>query len=345
MATLDELFSIEVFLIVLRETLESAIIISVLLSLVHQNGTGSGDEAAARRLRWQVWAGGVMGVVTCLCLGGAILGVFYLLGRNLWAVAEHYWEGAFSVLASVIISAMGIKILRVHKMQQKWRRKLGAAARRGWGGKHYMFVLPFVTTLREGMEAIVFVGGIGINDSTTVASIANAFAAALCAGTLVGVALYRLGNSLSLRWFLLVSSLLLYAVAAGLLSKGVWNLELQRFIDRCGGLDVSETGHGPGSYDVSQSVWHVNCCNGEMQQDGAFWMVMTAVFGWTNSATVGSVVAYNVYWVVTAAIFALLAYEERHGRTPWQPAAGACRDSRSEPRSSVSSTTPLMPAS
>ena len=96
-------------------------------------------------------------------------------------------------------------------------------------------------------------------------------------------------------------------------SKGVWNFELQRFIDKCGGLDVSETGHGPGSYDIAISVWHVNCCNGEMQEDGVFWMVFTAILGWTNSATIGSVVSYNVYWIVIILVFWSLIYEEKNG--------------------------------
>ena len=34
---------------------------------------------------------------------------------------------------------------------------------------------------------------------------------------------------------------------------------------------MSETGSGPGSYDIVKSVWHVNCCNG--LTDG-WWMVL-----------------------------------------------------------------------
>lgn len=161
MATLDDYFSIQTFLIVLRETLESAIIISVLLSFVHQtfcadeeknqNESGSQyreipqespspsllseeseaveaklvDRKLGRILKFQIWFGGLLGLAVCLLVGAIILVVFYKVGNDLWSIAEHYWEGTFSILASIIISVMGIQILRVSKMQQKWKVKLG----------------------------------------------------------------------------------------------------------------------------------------------------------------------------------------------------------------------------
>lgn len=376
MATLDDYFSIQTFLIVLRETLESAIIISVLLSFVHQtfctdDGKVSnrpegqyqaipqesisssenteqsestlGDKRLGRILKLQIWFGGLLGLAVCLFIGAIILVVFYKVGNDLWAIAEHYWEGTFSILASIIISVMGIQILRVSKMQQKWKVKLGrllqlsrhfnplisTSNRKSEGGwlyklellteKYNMVILPFVTTLREGLEAIVFIGGIGVNEDTSIWAIINAAVIAVIVGTLIGCILYRSGNTLSLQWFLITSTCFLYLVAAGLFSKGVWNFELQNFINQCGGMDVSETGHGPGSYDIKKSVWHVNCCNGELQEDGAFWMLLTAILGWTNSATYGSVISYISYWVVVTIAFTSLSYEEKHGYLPVIP--------------------------
>lgn len=379
MGDFNDYFSFQVFLIVLRETLELAIIVSVLLSFLHQSfitpkpESDSNDDSQVellhsqepqdpqqhnelnrqeesivestttyKYLRMQVWLGGLMGLVSCLIIGSVILSVFYVIGNDLWSITEHYWEGTFSIVASVIISVMGIKILRVNKMQEKWKMKLTAminksnyfkralnyreTGNRGisqkmanWSEKYSMFILPFITTLREGMEAIVFIGGIGINENTTVASIVISTLVAVLIGTAVGFLLYRTGNSLSLQGFLIISTGFLYLIAAGLFSKGVWNFELQRFIDLCGGFDVSETGHGPGSYDITNSVWHVNCCNGEMQEDGTFWMLVTAIFGWTNSATYGSVISYTVYWVAIAGVFISLLYEDKHGYLPIIP--------------------------
>ena len=45
----------------------------------------------------------------------------------------------------------------------------------------------------------------------------------------------------------------------------------------------------------------------------------TAILGWTNSATYGSVSSYILYWVTIIAVFTLLTYEEKHGRLPLIP--------------------------
>lgn len=345
MIYLKDYFSIQVFFIVLRETLELAIIISVLIAFVDQASTKTttGDYRSipqnpqdsnaaflnneSQRLKLKIWIGGILGLFVCLIVGSIILIIFYAVGNDLWSLTEHYWEGVFSIVASVIISVMGVKILRVTKMQKKWRRKLGAAMediRSGpsdsaWKDRNALFILPFVTTLREGLEAIVFVGGIGIDENTSVVSIVNSAVFAMTIGFCIGLIMYRTGHTLSIQLFLITSTCFLYLVAAGLFSKGVWNLELQQFINKCGGTDVSETGDGPGSYDIFRSVWHVNCCNGERAEDGVFWMLFTAVFGWTNSATYGSVLSYNLYWLTVISMFGALTYEEHTGRLPFIP--------------------------
>lgn len=353
MSLLEDYFSVQTFFIVLRESLELAIIISVLLAFVNRSLQTSkpaesesesepaaySDHVAAtkkdtaqkevRLLKWQIWIGGLCGFLACMFVGGFILTVFYVVGSDLWATTEHYWEGVFSILASVIISVMGVKMLRVNRMQQKWKQKLGdiidqynyldVQKSQTWSERNAMFILPFVTTLREGLEAIVFVGGIGVNENTSVWAILNAVIVAVVLGSTIGVVMYRSGKTLSVQMFLIVSSCFLYLVAAGLLSKGVWSFELQRFIDQCDGFDVSETGHGPGSYDITKSVWHVNCCNGELPDDGVWWMLFTAVFGWTNSATYGSVIGYILYWIAILAMFKALVYEEKRGKLPLIP--------------------------
>lgn len=334
--SLDDVFSVQVFFIVLRETIELAIIISVLLAFIQKTFLSEDpkpneeDKKYVSSLKVQIWVGGLAGFAACLLVGAVILFVFYALGKDLWASTEHYWEGIFSIVASVIISAMGIKILRVNQLQRKWKHKLGSVISksavptknspgRSMSEKYSMFILPFITTLREGLEAIVFIGGIGINENTTVWSIVNSAVLAIVIGSSCGVVLYKSGNTISLQWFLIISLCFLYLVAGGLFSKGVWNFELQKFIDKCGGMDVSETGDGPGSYDIMHSVWHVNCCNGERPEDGVFWMLATAIFGWTNSATYASVGSYLVYWIVIALVFNCLLYEDKYGKLPLIP--------------------------
>lgn len=172
--------------------------------------------------------------------------------------------------------------------------------------KYAFFILPFITSLREGLEAVVFIGGVGIDQPLT--SIPLSMLTAASVSGIFGFFFFKYSESLSLKICLVLTTCFLYMIAAGLFSKGVWQLELQDYINKCGGQDMSEVGNGPGSYDISRSVWHVNCCNGE--KDGG-WMILTAIFGWTNSATYGSVISYVLYWAVLIAVINLLKADEK----------------------------------
>lgn len=332
----ENYFSVQVFFIIFRETIETAIIISVLLAFLNQGLAGSPTSApdnapsslkssqVYRRLVAQVWLGGILGLLICLAVGGAFIATFYIYGHDLWGMTENVWEGVFSIVSSIIITIMGAAMLRINKMREKWRHKIAKTlvetheGHGTWGlkylsRKYALAILPFVTTLREGMEAVVFLGGIGVNQPFTAFPLPVLTAVAL--GSSIGYAMYKYGNAISINYFLIGSTCFLYLVAAGLFSRGVWFLELQQFISKVG-TDVSESGSGPGSYDITHSVWHVNCCNG--QTDGG-WMIANALFGWTNSATYASVISYNAYWafIIVSVYFTLI--REKTGFYPFIP--------------------------
>lgn len=388
MVDVAQYFSIQIFFIILRETLETAIIISVLLSFINKREPAPNAANALqirqinRGMRLQVWLGAVGGLAICMVIGLVFMFFFYFVEKDLWSYTERLWEGLFSLLLSVIITIMGVGLLRINKvMKIKWWIKLGdaytdtsklreqvvdvdafdslsaldsvnkaqspelgenpglaasetdnlrtgasdgdsrtlllgktARPRQKWSQRYFLAILPFVTTLREGLEAVVFVGGIGMSQPAS--SLPLAVLCGLLLGSAIGVSLYKGGNKLSLQYFLICSTCFLYVVSAGLMSRGVWFLELERYVRRCGGMDVSETGSGPGSYDISTAVWHVNCCNG--LTDG-WWMVANAIVGWSNTATYGSVISYILYWVVVSAWLRLRLYEEKHGYLPVLP--------------------------
>lgn len=138
----------------------------------------------------------------CLCVGAGMIGAFYALGQDHFANTEDIWEGVFSLLASVIISIMGAALLRVSKLQEKWRVKLAQSLEardqtkltrmnrfKRWSEKHAMFILPFITVLREGLEAVVFIGGVSL--SFPASSFPLAVLAGLFAGVCVSYLLYR----------------------------------------------------------------------------------------------------------------------------------------------------------
>jgi len=131
-----------------------------------------------------------------------MIGAFYGLGTDHFANTEDLWEGIFGLIASLIISIMGAGLLRVSKLQDKWRVKLAKAletkdtsqlSRKGrmkqWMEKYAMFCLPFITVLREGLEAVIFIGGVGLG--LPASSFPLAVVCGLAAGCLVGFLLYK----------------------------------------------------------------------------------------------------------------------------------------------------------
>lgn len=317
-----DVFNVQIFFVVFRETLEAVVVVSVLLAFLKQGLGGSTDDPVVyKKLKRQVWVGAILGVIICLILGCAFIGAFYSLGKDIWASSEDLWEGIFCIIATVLISMMGIAMLRINKMKEKWRVKLAQALVKRekkdrfnlgqWAKKYALFILPFITCLREGLEAIVFVGGVGLNSPAT--SFPIPVITGLIAGIFVGVLLYYFGSNMSMQIFLIISTCILYLIAAGLLSRGVWYFETYVYNNKTGG-DASENGSGPGTYDISKSVWHVNCCNPETDNG---WDVFNALLGWQNSATYGSVISYNVYWIAVIVVLGLMLYEEKKGHLPF----------------------------
>lgn len=202
-----QVFAVPVFLVVFRETLETVIIVSVLLAWLKQTLDGPNkDVKVYKKLRRQVWLGTGLGFFICLVVGAAVIGTFYTVGVNHWDGTELYYEGAFALFAALIITVVGVALLRISKMQEKWRVKLAAALEAPVSGrsggkrscmtwfKHFsekyaLFALPFITVLREGIEAIVFVAGVSFTAPATAFPLPAVTGLAL--GILVGYILYK----------------------------------------------------------------------------------------------------------------------------------------------------------
>lgn len=104
---------------------------------------------------------------------------------------------------------MGAALLRVSKLQDKWRVKLAKAleskdsTKVGSTGnrfkrfleKYAMFMLPFITVLREGLEAVVFIGGVSLG--LPASSFPIAVLTGIFCGFLIGFFIYKYAERIS----------------------------------------------------------------------------------------------------------------------------------------------------
>lgn len=187
----------------MRESLETSIIVSVLLAFLKQTLGPERDRVIYKRLVKQVWLGVAIGLAICIIIGGGMIGAFYGFGKDHFAGTEDIWEGVFGIIAATIITLMGAALLRVSKLQDKWRVKIAQALEKNdkkikgsagtqfkqWCEKYAMFLLPFITVLREGLEAVVFIGGVGLGMPATAFPLA--VICGLAAGSAIGYLIYR----------------------------------------------------------------------------------------------------------------------------------------------------------
>lgn len=319
---MGSLFSVPVYFILFRETTEAAVIVSVLLSFLSQ--VLANDNTMRNRLARQVWAGTALGLLISIAIGATFIVVWNKYSKNLWANSEGIWVGVFSLVAVVMITVMGLAMLRTTQIQEKWRAKLSKAmddeTDKGLGNssrRYALFVLPLVTVLREGLEAIVFIGGVTF--TTDSKSIPLAVVAGMLTGFLVGYILYRGGNRMNLHRFFTASTCLLLLLAGGLVARAVAAFESYVW----GKLTNAQSDDG-GSYDPRYNVWALSCCDPKNNSSGG-WQLFNALFGWSNIGSIGSVVCYIGYWLFVTGALVFMKLKRR--RIARQNALNAAHDS------------------
>ncbi|KAF9204405.1 high-affinity iron permease [Haplosporangium sp. Z 27] len=310
---MGSIFSAPIFFIMFRETTEAAIIVSVLLSFIKQVIVD--DAALYRRLRWHVWIGVIIGLVISLIIGGAFIAVWNSVAKNVFQNSEELWEGSFALLACLMITVMALAMLKSQDMQEKWRGKLahsmdnldsdqsiGKRSR-----KYALLILPLITVLREGLEAMVFVGGVTFQEEAKAVPLAAI--TGILAGALVGFIIYRGGSRLALHRFFVASTCFLLLISAGLFAKAINAFEMDKWNKIVGG-DADDAG----TYDPRGNVWALNYGNPNDPNAG-FAAFCNAVVGWNNIASVGTIVGYCVYWLGVTAAIIYLRFKHRRSQT------------------------------
>jgi high-affinity iron transporter len=126
-------------------------------------------------------------------------------------------------------------------------------------------------------------------------------------GVLVGFLIYRGGSLIQLRWFFVFSTVILYLVAAGLMSKAVGYLEQNAW-----NIVIGGEGGDTISYRVTTAVWHVSWGDPELNtSSNGGWQIFNAILGWNNTATFGTIISYCLYWLFVVGYLVYSFLKER----------------------------------
>jgi len=248
------------FILSLREGLEAALIIGMVLSALRQ--------MQRQDLSASVWIGA--GSAALLSLLTAIL--LTRLGLELKDPAEAIFESITMLLAAGILTWM---IFWMSKQASHLKSDLESGVQKAsQAGKWSLFGLAFLAVLREGVELALFLTAAAFSSSAP----QTAPGALLGLGTaaVLGWTLFASTHRLNLQRFFQVTGVLLIFFAAGLVARSLYELN---------GL-----GWVP---PVIEHVWNLNHILNDQSSLG---QVLAALFGYNASPSLTEVLTYAGYF-------------------------------------------------
>jgi len=263
------------FLLALREGLEAALIIGIVLGALRKMGRA--DMAPA------VWRGAASAAVVSLVAAVT----FTAFGLSLEGAAEQIFEGVAMLLAAGVLTWM---IFWMHKQARHIKDNLERDVRRATlsSGRGALFGLAFLAVVREGIELALFLTAAAFTSGTQ-----NTIAGSLlglAAAALLGWSLFVSTMRLDLRQFFQVTGAVLLLFAAGLVGHGVH--------------EFNEVGWIPAVID---HVWDLNPVLDETSTVG---IMLKALLGYNGNPALTEVVAYLAY---VGTVLLTLRRSDRHG--------------------------------
>src|SRR5918992_833251 len=273
-------------LITLREGIEAALVISIILAYL--NAIGRRDQHGI------VWAGTGAAVSLSFVARG---GLFATAGA-LPDEAEEAFEGIASLLAVAVLTWMIFWMRRQARfLKGELQERVDVAL--ASGSALALPALAFVVVVREGLETVLFL--FSAIRTTAEGSVALGYVGAalgLVVAAVLGYLIYRGGIRLNLRTFFKVTGALILVVAAGLLAGGIHDLQEVGWI----------TFGTATAFDIS----------GVLSDEGTVGALLRALFGYNADPTVLELVAWVGYLLVTGFLF-LRPHRERPAAPPAAP--------------------------
>jgi high-affinity iron transporter len=262
----------------LREGVEAALIVSIVLAYLAKTGN--------QRYFGRIWAGVV-----------AAIGVSVGLGLVLWVTIggleepyEQVFEGLAMLLAAGVVTWM---LFWMRRTSANIRGELHAGVDRALteGGAWALSILAFTAVIREGIETSLFLLG-----QVTAATDAEVGALSTLVGAVIGMviavgigyAFYRGAQVINLRTFFRWTGIALIFIAAGLLSHAV-----HEFVEI--GLITIGTST---AFDISSVLPHEG--EGFVATIG---QLLRALFGYTSNPEWITLITWLTYVVVVMFLY------------------------------------------
>ena len=254
------------FLIMLREGLEAALIVAIVLAYLKRLGRDSDFKT--------VWLGTAAAVAISLTAGAI---VFAALGE-LEGTAEYITEGIVAFVAVGVLTWMIFWMGRQARfIKGELHAKVDAAV--AAGSTFALAGIAFIAVLREGLESALFLMGTSVGSESNASQLLGGLLG-VAAAVGIGYLVYRGSRRVNLRVFFRVTGVLIILFAAGLVAKGVHEFQ-----------EAGTIG------SLNEHVWDVSsveALNPDESQSGEF---LSGLFGWSPAPSIEMVVAYFLFLI------------------------------------------------
>ncbi|MHB8959390.1 MAG: FTR1 family iron permease [Candidatus Limnocylindrales bacterium] len=195
----------------LREGVEAALIISIILSYLARTGN--------RRAFGRVWLGTAAAMLVSVAAGVTL---FVTVGV-LPSPYEQLFEAGAMLLAAGVVTWMLFWMRRTSAgIRDQLQVALGRALSDGTATG--LAVLAFVSVIREGLETALFLVGQAASAQAGAAGVLVGALAGLLIASAIGAAMYRGAARINLRSFFRWTGIALIFIAAGLLASAIHEL-------------------------------------------------------------------------------------------------------------------------
>jgi high-affinity iron transporter len=255
------------FLLALREGLEAALIIGILLGVLR--------KVERQNLSSTVWIG---------ALSAALVSVLAAIGLN-WigaefeGVGEQLFEGLTMLLAAGVLTWMVFWMRKQSKtMKQEIEHEVKQATQ--GQGQRAMFLLSFLAVVREGIELALFLLAARLESNPLQEFIGAALG--ISTAVILGWLIFTSSRRVSLSKFFQSTNILLALFAAGLVGLGIH--------------EFNELGWIPAIVDhiYNLSTW--------IPDASTLGQLLKALVGYNSSPSLSQVIAYVGYFVVLAGL-------------------------------------------
>ena len=194
---------LESFVIVLREGIEAALVVAIVVGALRKAG------------REDLYGRVALGIA--LAVAASIAGGILLRG---FALDEDVFEGFLMLVAAGFVATMMVWIHRTsHRMREQVGTRVASALGRGGAA---VFWLTFLLVAREGIEAVLFLSAASLN-SATLAAVAGG-TLGLAVAVAFGVAFARGSLRIDLKRFFAITNFVLGLLLVQLFVGGLHEL-------------------------------------------------------------------------------------------------------------------------